>query len=128
MKPLRILLIEPDPDICGSVYTMLHEDGYIVATSRDIQILQHLDTFIHVDLILVDLDSEIKHIPTIQALAASGSPYAGRILPIICYCVDDHAKRMSDAGLGQALIKPFDMDELKSRIASMMSTDLRRSV
>jgi len=127
MKPLRILLIEPDPDICGSVYTMLHEDGCIVATSKDIQILQHLDTFIHVDLILVDLDSETKYIPTIQALA-SDPRYAGRILPIICYCVDDHVNRMADAGLGQALVKPFDMDELRNRISAMMSPNLRRTV
>lgn len=127
MKPIRILLIEPDPDICGSIYTLLHQDGYIVATSKDIQILQHLDTFIHVDLILVDLDAEIKHIPIFQALAKNPR-YAGRILPIICYCVDDHVKRMADAGLGQALIKPFDLDELHERIASMMSTELRRTV
>lgn len=127
MKPLRILLIEPDHDICGSIQTLLHDDGCIVIASKDIQILQHLDTFIHVDLILVDLDSETKHIPLFQSLAKDPR-YAGRILPIICYCVDDHVNRMEEAGLGLALIKPFDMVELRERLATMMSSEMRGDV
>lgn len=118
MHPLRILLIEPDQDICGSITAVLEEAGAIVVASTDLQILNHLDTFIQVDLVIIDLDADTRLIPPILDLLQSPR-YTGRILPVICYCVDDHAARLLKNGSGPVLVKPFDHRELLSHVDSM---------
>lgn len=120
MKPRRILLIEPDQDICGSISQMLDDAGYITVTANDLQILHHLDTFIQVDLTIVDLDEDVTMIPIIQAWSADDR-FRGRILPVICYCVDDHSARLLQSGTGPVLVKPFDLRELESAVETMMA-------
>jgi DNA-binding response OmpR family regulator len=119
MHPLRILLVEPDPDTCGSIAAILEEAGFIVAASDDFQILQHLDTFIQVDLVIVDLDADTTRISAIQDLM-DNPRYAGRILPVLCYCVDDHAARLLKSGSGPVLIKPIDLQELADAVDAML--------
>lgn len=119
MNPLRILLIEPDQDICGSISAVLEEAGFIVVASTDLQILQHLDTFIQVDLVIVDLDADTAQIPPILGLL-DNPRYAGRILPVICYCVDDHTTRLLKNGSGPVLIKPLDLQELVDVVDAML--------
>jgi|GEM_PF-5758819 len=119
MHPLRILLIEPDPDVCGSIAAVLEEAGFIVAASDDMQILQHLDTFIQVDLVIVDLDADAARLPGLLALL-DDSRFTGRILPVMCACMDDHASRLLRNGYGPVLVKPLELDELVSAVDAML--------
>jgi DNA-binding response OmpR family regulator len=120
MKPHRILLVEPDTATCGSIAAVLEDARFIVAASDDLQILQHLDTFIQVDLVIVDLDADTRRIPTILDLLENPR-YAGRILPVICCCVDDHATCLLKNGSGPVLVKPIDLDELLAAVDAMLA-------
>jgi CheY-like chemotaxis protein len=118
MKPVRILLLEPDPDLCGSIYTVLQDAGHVVVTMNDLGVLAHLDTFIQVDLIIVDLDADAERVSEVEALM-SHPRYCNRILTVLCYCISDQAPRLMHAGAGNILVKPLDLDALDRMIKSI---------
>jgi DNA-binding response OmpR family regulator len=120
MKPIRILLLEPDPDLCGSISTVLQDAGHVVVAMNDLGVLAHLDTFIRIDLIIVDVDGDADRIPVVEALM-NHPRYSHRILAVLCYCISDHALRLQRAGLGHVIIKPLDLDELDRMITSSFS-------
>ncbi len=122
MKPVRILLIEPDKDLCGSIAATLHDAGHVVVTMNDLGVLAHLDTFIQIDLIIVDLDGDAKLVSTIESLM-SNPRYRNRILAVICYCIDDHVPRLKRAGAGNVILKPLDLDELDRMVRSILAND-----
>jgi DNA-binding NtrC family response regulator len=118
MKPVRILLLEPDPDLCGSISTALQDAGHVVVTMNDIGVLAHLDTFIQVDLIVVDVDGDADRIADLEALMENPR-YRHRIIAVLCYCISDHASRLQRAGAGHVVLKPLDLDELDRMIKSV---------
>lgn len=118
MKPVRILLLEPDPDLCGSISTALQDAGHVVVTMNDIGVLAHLDTFIQVDLIVVDVDGDADRIADLEALMENPR-YRHRIIAVLCYCISDHVSRLQRIGAGHVLLKPIDLDELDRMIKSV---------
>lgn len=117
MKPVRILLIEPDPDLCGSISTVLQDAGHVVVTMNDLGVLAHLDTFIQIDLVVVDVDAD--SIADIEALMAH-SRYQHRIIAVLCNCISEHAPRLHRAGAGRVMVKPLDLDELDRIIKAVL--------
>jgi DNA-binding response OmpR family regulator len=120
MKPIRILLLEPDPDLCGSISTVLQDAGHVVVAMNDLSVLAHLDTFIRIDLIIVDVDGDADRIPAVEALMKD-SKYSHRILAVLCYCISDHAPRLERAGLGHVILKPLDLNELDRMIRTAIA-------
>lgn len=118
MKPIRILLLEPDPDLCESISTVLQDAGHVVVAMNDLGVLAHLDTFIRIDLIVVDLDADADRVLEVEALM-SHPRYSNRILTVLCYCISDQAPRLMRAGAGNILIKPLDLDALDHMIKSI---------
>jgi DNA-binding response OmpR family regulator len=118
MKPVRILLLEPDKDLCGTISSVLQDAGYVVVTMNDLGVLAHLDTFIQIDLIVVDVDGDADRIPDVEALMRHPR-YAHRIVTVMCYCISDHAPRLQRAGSGHVIMKPLDLDELDRMIKSV---------
>ena len=118
MKPVRILLLEPDKDLCGTISSVLQDAGYVVVTMNDLGVLAHLDTFIQIDLIIVDVDGDADRIPDVEAIMRNPR-YSHRIVAVLCYCINDHAPRLQRAGAGHVIMKPLDLDELDRMIKSV---------
>jgi DNA-binding NarL/FixJ family response regulator len=85
---------------------------------NDLGVLAHLDTFIQIDLIVVDVDGDADRIPDVEALMRHPR-YAHRIVTVMCYCISDHAPRLQRAGSGHVIMKPLDLDELDRMIKSV---------
>jgi DNA-binding response OmpR family regulator len=68
----------------------------------------------------VDLDADTTRISALLNIM-DDIRYAGRILPVICYCVDDHATRLLKNGSGPVLVKPIDLDELLAAVDAMLA-------
>jgi CheY-like chemotaxis protein len=117
MKPVRILLLEPDKDLCGTISPVLQDAGYVVVTMNDLGVLAHLDTFIQIDLIMVDIDGNADRISEVEALM-NHPRYRHRILVVLCDCIKDQAPRLYRAGSGHVILKPFDKDLLDRMVKS----------
>lgn len=118
MKPVRILLIEPDPERCDSIFTALQDAEHVVVTMNDLGVLAHLDTFIQVDLIIIDVDRNADRIPEVEALM-NHPRYSRRILVVLCDCIKEQMPRLHRAGLGHVILKPLDSDILDRMIKSV---------
>jgi len=117
MKPVRILLIEPDPECCVSISTALQDAGHVVVTMNDLGVLAHLDTFIQIDLIIVDVDRNADRIPEVEVLM-NHPRYSRRILVVLCDCIKEQVSRLHRAGLGHVILKPLDSDILDRMVKS----------
>lgn len=64
MEKLRILIVEPRPLVCGSVSGVLRRHGHPLVVSGDPGIVEYVDEFIHVDLVILDLDADASRVGT----------------------------------------------------------------
>jgi CheY-like chemotaxis protein len=117
MKPVRILLLEPDPERCDSISSVLQDAGHVVVTMNDLGVLAHLDTFIQIDLIVIDVDRNADRIPEVEALM-NHPRYSRRILVVLCDCIKEQMPRLHRAGLGHVILKPLDKDLLDRMVRS----------
>ena len=117
-KPKKILVVDDEPDILEFLQMVLEEEGYLVLTAEKGEALEKIRNEVLPDLILLDMllsgkdgreivkqlkhREETKHIPVIML---SAHPSAGRTV--------------LQAGADDFIAKPFDIDDLLSRIAQI---------
>lgn len=118
MKPLRILLLEPKAVPCGSLAPVLNDAGHVVVAMNDLGVLAHLDTFIQVDLVLVDVGDHAEQLSDIESLMINPR-YRHRIVAVVCDSILNEAKRLHSAGLGHVMVKPVDAGDFDRMIRSV---------
>lgn len=117
MKPTfnRIIVLDDDPDIGTMIKLMLEYHGYAVKVTHraeDAQLLIATEDF---DLLIMDmLLSGVNGIDICTYLKKESSTNQ---LPVIMISAHPNAKEICiNAGANDFIAKPFDMDELLSKI------------
>ncbi len=115
MKPLRILLLEPKAVPCGSLAPVLNDAGHVVVAMNDLGVLAHLDTFIQVDLVLVDAGDHSEQLADIGTLMENPR-YRHLMVAVVCESILAEASKLHRSGNGQVMVKPIDPAELVRRV------------
>lgn len=112
----KILIIDDDPAIVDALQIMLEDEGYLVSSFFDIKIVKRVREYIP-DLILLDIwmagldgrdiAKELKNIPETKSI------------PIIMISASwDIMKSAIESGADDFLAKPFEIDDLLSKVAT----------
>lgn len=123
---MRLLLVEDDPMIGGSLRKALRQDGFTVDWVRDGRSAESaLDDSVH-DLLLLDLGLPGKDgIEILRSLRARR-----KTLPVLILTARDAVPdRVAglNAGADDYLVKPFDLDELVARIHALLRRQAGRA-
>jgi len=116
--PARVLFIEDEPAIRGSVTTALREAGYLVNSQADGVRLREIATAFRPDLAILDI-----MLPGPDGLSLAGRLRAGDDLPILFLTardgLDDRLAGFA-AGADDYLVKPFALTELLARVHALL--------
>lgn len=121
---MRLLLVEDDIALGEGICDGLRQEGYTLDWLRDgvsgLHALQH-ETF---DLLILDLGlPRMDGIELLRRLRAGGDS-----LPVLILtardALDDRIAGL-DAGADDYLVKPFDLNELKARLACLAAAQRR---
>lgn len=127
MDKSRILIVEPAPLQCGSISSALRSRGHPLVVSEDPGIVDYLDEFIHVDLVILDIDAEISRIATFGEFQRK-ERIRKRLLGIACPEVCREWKKAhplltrslsSTAAYDRILSKPLDYVQLEQVLAGI---------
>ena len=116
MATLEILLVDDEPSIRLTVSDALRDDGHLVTVASDGgEALDHLDekTF---DLVISDIRLPRADGLTIFRKVRRDAPTTGVILMTAYAAVTDAVNAMKEGALDY-LTKPFDVDEIRLRVA-----------
>jgi two-component system KDP operon response regulator KdpE len=117
VNPIRILIIDDEPQILRALRIDLAARGYEVRTAEDGTQALHLVAHDHPDLIVLDLGlPDLDGVDLIQNLRTWTQ------VPIVVLSgrIDgDQKVRALDAGADDYLTKPFDVEELRARIRAV---------
>ncbi|QBD75857.1 response regulator [Ktedonosporobacter rubrisoli] len=114
----RVLIVDDDPDILLAMAAMLEDAGYSVTTTEQgtdleyIQEREELPDIILLDMLISGSDGcqiarWLKHQP------------ATRHIPLLMLSAHPTAEQQArEAGVDDFLAKPFELDELLSRVAA----------
>jgi two-component system KDP operon response regulator KdpE len=122
MKPIKILVVDDEPQIRKLLLIGLKSYGYQVFAVGDGQEALTLAALQMPDIILLDINLGSEP----DGIELCGQLREWYKVPIIMLTVDDHKKTKLaafGAGADDYIVKPFDMEELVARIAAV----LRRS-
>ena len=128
MDKSRILIVEPVPLLCGSISNALRTRGHPLVVSADPGIVDYLDEFIHVDLVILDLDAEISRLATYGEFQRM-ERIRDRLLGIACPEVYREWKKappvrsrdLSKPGAAdRVLSKPLDYGQLEGVLAGIV--------
>ena len=115
---MHILLIEDDPLIGDAVQEHIEADGYSVERAMRLDVAERFLRSGTFDLILLDLMlPDGRGLPFLKAQRA-----AGLKAPVIILTALDHISERIEglnAGADDYLVKPFDLDELRARLAAV---------
>lgn len=119
MAPPRVLVVEDDPSVRGLLGTLLHAEGYDVATAADglaglLQISETRPALVLLDLVMPDLGG-MRVLEEVR-----GDPRL-RDLPV--FVVTGQLELLGPLrdrlGEGCVFAKPFAVDELLTRVAEV---------
>ena len=128
MDKSRILIVEPVPLLCGSISSALRTRGHPLVVSADPGIVDYLDAFIHVDLVILDLDSDSSRLATFGEYQRM-ERIRHRLLGIACPDVYRQWKKALPACSGdlsspgaadRVLSKPLDYGQLEGVLAGIV--------
>lgn len=116
----RILVVDDDPDIGIMIKLMLEYHGYSVVVTERADIAEDLIKQEQFDLLIMDMLLSGKNGTDICSRLKKDETHAQ--LPIIMFSAHPNAKEIClGAGADDFIFKPFDMDELLSKIGSFFS-------
>jgi two-component system CheB/CheR fusion protein len=124
-RPLRILVVEDNPDIVELLLTILRFDGHtveVVTTGFDA-----VDAAVRFrpDVVLCDLGLPGKDGYAVAAeLRALPQTSAVRLIAISGYGTNDHKRRSQRAGFDLHLTKPIDASELLALVSEVPGDDV----
>jgi DNA-binding response OmpR family regulator len=114
-KKNRILVVDDDPDIGIMIKLMLEYHGYNVVVTERAEKAEDLISEEHFDLLIMDMLLSGKNGTDICAKLKKDEALAR--LPIIMFSAHPNAKEIClGAGADDFIFKPFDMDELLTKI------------
>jgi len=116
MEPLKILIIEDDPTTCALLKTTLEMEGYQTAIVHDIEnedVLSLLN-FEKPDILFLDFYLGAKE--TLRFLAPIRSDADWQHLSVLMTSAIDHAQDSLAAGANDFILKPFNWDDLISKV------------
>ncbi len=129
--PYKVVVIDDDPQFLDLMQSLLGSEGYQVATCRESRLAYEQAKTVVPDAITLDLrmpspsgwevleqikrDPELRHTPVL-VISAAGAELA------------ETSARLRDLGYEnvQILVKPFEIDELLSRLAEAVVIQPRR--
>ena len=116
----RILVIDDDPDIGIMIKMILEYSGYSVLVSDRADQAEELIRNNHVDLLIMDmLLSGTNGTDICRRLKEKNS--TTNKLPIIMISAHPNAKEIClEAGADDFIAKPFDMDDILSKISQLV--------
>ena len=117
----RILVVDDDPDIGIMIKLMLEYHGYSVVVTERAEKAEALINEQPFDLLIMDMLLSGKNGTDICAKLKKDAVHA--LLPVIMFSAHPNAKEIClGAGADDFIFKPFDMDELLSKIESFSTT------
>jgi len=119
----KILIIDDEPDICSVVSTFLGKKGYIAVTAKNgkegVKTAQRLIP----DLILLDINMPKMDGYTVLEKLKNNQKTISIPVIILTGRVDDESKEKASWHYCEHyLTKPFDLEELASKIEQVMNT------
>jgi two-component system, OmpR family, alkaline phosphatase synthesis response regulator PhoP len=123
----QILVVEDERHLAMGIKFNLEEEGYRVTTVGNgpaaLELLDENDT--EIDLIILDIMLPgMSGYSVCEALRNRGSDVP--ILILSARTLSEDRKRGFDVGANQYLAKPFDLDELLSRVKNLLTHHTRR--
>lgn len=116
--PVRVLLVEDEPELTAMLIRLLTEEGYLVDVAEDGQRGLHLGLTRAYDVVVLD-----RGLPAIEGLDLLAR-WRGRGMTtpvLVLSALGNPADRVAglDAGAEDYLGKPFDVDELLARLRAL---------
>ncbi len=116
---MRILLVEDDTQLGDGLRAALRQEGYAVDWAKDGEEAELAIRVESYDIVVLDLGLPIKSgLELLDELRAAGSD-----VPVLVLTARDTTlDRVEglDKGADDYMVKPFDMDELRARIRSIL--------
>lgn len=123
--PLRILLVEDDPDVGESMCMLLELDGHAVMVAPDGRQAIDMARAAPPDVVLCDIglpDGMDGH-AVARALRADPATASAYLVALSGYGQEEDRRRSSEAGFERHLIKPLDPDVLARILATVRRRD-----
>jgi DNA-binding response OmpR family regulator len=124
LPPMRILIIEDEPDFANALSRGLKNQGYAVDVAKDGKEGWELGTVNPYDLVILDLNLPLMDGLEVCRLLRRQRP---DLLILILTARDKIRDRVIglDMGADDYLVKPFHFEELTARIRALLRRDLR---
>ena len=115
----KILVVDDEPDILEFLWVILEEEGYTVATTDKGEYVEKLHNGGLPDLILLDVLLSGKDGREIVKQLKSQEDT--KHIPVIMFSAHPSAEATARAcGADDFLAKPFDIDELLTKVANLL--------
>ena len=115
----KILVVDDDPDILEFIQVVLEDEGYAVLSSDKGEVLEQLPNDGLPDLILVDV--LLSGTDGREMTRRLKSQEETRPIPIIMFSAHPGFERIArEAGADDFLMKPFEIDDLLTKIANYL--------
>lgn len=115
-----ILLFEDDPDIHRLVMDLLAETGYEVYPARSLAHSARIAASVRFDLFLADSDTPSRELAL--GRYRHWCEHTGGVVPVIAFTAHNIDRDEARAvGCADAIPKPFDVDELLSRVEACLA-------
>ncbi len=115
----KVVLVDDDLDILEAIQAMLEDEGYIVVTTDRGEDVVEISLLEHPHLIVLDMLLSGKDGREIAKQLKSQE--STRHIPILMLSAHPRAaKESQDFAINGFLAKPFEMDELLAKVASIV--------
>jgi two-component system, NtrC family, response regulator GlrR len=116
----RILVVDDEPNICRLLERYLGRLGHVVQTASSVPEAVERLTIERFDLVLTDL--RLPGPSGLDLLVEVKSRAPGtRMILMSAHAAISAAAAAIDRGIDQLIIKPFELDDLRSRVASSLA-------
>lgn len=125
MYPMRVLLVEDEPDLAKGVVRALRKEGHAVDLAVDGE--EGLRQALEVDYDAIVLDVMLPHL---DGWAVLEQLRASKTTPVLMLTARDTTAdrvRGLDSGADDYLVKPFDVAELRARLRVILRRGRRES-
>jgi CheY-like chemotaxis protein len=120
----RVLVVDDDPAIRTLIQEALEDDGFEVLSAPDGRAALELVDGFAPDVILLDLNMPVMDGPTFAAAYARRAPVAWLAPIVVVSAAVDGAAWAGRLGAAGYLRKPFDLDKLSERVATLAKRDV----
>lgn len=123
--PLRILVIDDEPDYCALLAEFLVDEGFVVQTATDADSAVGKDQEFAPDLVIVDwmLKNRLDGLAVVEALRARHPQLAAIVMT--GYPSSVLESRSRDLAHTLFLAKPFRLDEIREAIRTLVCKEPR---